>query len=129
MVNFIGKGLAFPLRLSDRDRLSMVENEAEIRQAIQIIIMTSPGERVMRPDFGCEIHDLIFHPANEQTAILAERCVREALRLWEPRIDVENVIVTPGSGDRGELFIEIEYIIKGYSEPQNLVYPFYLLPV
>ena len=73
MVNFVGKGLAFPLRLSDRDRLSMVDNEAEIRQSIQIIIMTVPGERVMRPEFGCEIHNLIFHPANWQTANEAER--------------------------------------------------------
>jgi len=128
MVNFIGKGLAFPLRLSDRDRLSMVDNEAEIRQSIQIIIMTVPGERVMRPEFGCEIHNLIFHPANSQTANEAERYVRDALHRWEPRIDVETVIVTPGGTDVGELFIEIEYRMKGQPDTRSLVYPFYLLP-
>lgn len=128
MVNFIGKGLAFPLRLSDRDRLSMVDNEAEIRQAIQIIIMTVPGERVMRPEFGCEIHNLIFHPANWQTANEAERFVRDALLRWEPRIEVETVICTPGGTEVGELFIEIEYRVKGQPDTRSLVYPFYLLP-
>lgn len=128
MVNYIGKGLSFPLRLSDRDRLSMVDNEAEIRQSIQIIIMTVPGERVMRPEFGCEIHNLIFHPANWQTAAEAERYVREALQRWEPRIDIESVIVTPGGTEIGELLIDIEYRLTGQPDTRSLVYPFYLLP-
>ena len=128
MVNFIGKGLAFPLRLSDRDRLSMVDSETEIRQSIQIIIMTVPGERVMRPEFGCEIHNLIFHPANWQTAHEAERYVRDALLRWEPRIDVDSVIVTPGGDRAGELLIEIEYRLKGQPGERSLVYPFYLIP-
>ncbi|MCU0512884.1 MAG: GPW/gp25 family protein [Anaerolineae bacterium] len=127
-MNYVGRGLSFPLRLNDRERLSMVNDDADIRQAIQIIIMTVPGERVMRPNFGCQIHDLIFHPANWQTATLAERYVREALTMWEPRISLENVLVTPGGTEYGELLIEIEYQIRGQPDKRSLVYPFYLLP-
>jgi hypothetical protein len=124
----VGRGLSFPVRLSDRDRLSMVEGDADIREAIRIIIMTVPGERVMRPDYGCYIHDLIFHPANYQTATLAEQYVREALEKWEPRITLEEINVTPGGAEYGELLIEIHYQLKNQSSPQSMVYPFYLVP-
>jgi len=125
---YVGRGLSFPLRLSDRDRLSMVQDDADIRQAIQIIVMTIPGERVMRPTFGCQIHELIFHPANWQTAFVAERYVREAIEMWEPRINLEEVMVTPGNGEVGELMINISYKIKGQVDKRSLVYPFYLVP-
>lgn len=124
----IGRGLSFPLRLSDRDRLSMVQDDTDIRQAIQIIIMTIPGERVMRPDFGCQIHELIFHPANWQTAQVAERYVREAIEMWEPRITLNTVLVTPSNDEYGALIIEIDYQIKGQPDKRSLVYPFYLVP-
>lgn len=123
-----GRGLSFPLRLSDRDRIAMVEADADIRQAIRIIVFTVPGERVMRPDFGCEIHSLIFAPANDQTALLAERYVREALLRWEPRIDLEQVRVTPGATELGELFIDLRYKVKGEYDPRSLVFPYYLSP-
>ena len=126
--SYVGRGLSFPIRLSDRDRLSMVQDDADIRQAIQIIIMTIPGERVMRPNFGCQIHELIFHPANWQTAQVAERYVREAIETWEPRITLENVLVTPNNNEYGALVIDIEYQIKGQPDKRSLVYPFYLVP-
>jgi hypothetical protein len=128
MASFNGRGLSFPLRLSDRDRLTMVEDDADIRQAIRIILFTVPGERVMRPDFGCEIHSLIFYPANQQTAILAERYVREALLRWEPRIELETVTVTPGATELGELWIDLRYRLKGQYDPRSLVFPYYLAP-
>jgi phage baseplate assembly protein W len=128
MPNFLGRGLAFPVQLNDRDRFSMVEGDADIRQAIYIIINTVPGERVLRPNFGCEIHALIFSPANNETASLAERYVRDSLDLWEPRIDVMDIIVTPGATERGELLIEITYTPKGEHDPRSLVFPYYLLP-
>ncbi len=123
-----GLGLAFPPRLNDRDRMAMVEDDAKIRQSIYIIINTVPGERVMRPDFGCRIHELIFDPANEQTASTAERYVREALQRWEPRINIINVHVTPGGAQRAELMINIEYQIKEQVDRRSLIYPYYLLP-
>lgn len=123
-----GRGWAFPPKLSDRDRISMVQDDADIRRSIYIIINTAPGERVMRPEFGCEIHSLIFWPANEQTAAVAERYVSEALGRWEPRIRLHSVKATPSNPEIGELLIEISYQIKDQHDVRSLVYPFYLLP-
>ncbi|MFN8529058.1 MAG: GPW/gp25 family protein [Anaerolineae bacterium] len=123
-----GRGWAFPPRLNDRDRIATVQDDTEIQQAIYIIIFTAPGERVMRPDFGCEIHDLIFEPANDLTAATAERYVTEALNRWEPRINLTSVKVTPGGTEYGELLIEVEYTLKDQIDKRSLVYPFYLLP-
>ena len=128
MSTYSGRGWAFPPKLNDRDRMSMAQDDADIRQAIYIIINTHPGERVMRPDFGCEIHSLIFAPANDQTAVLAERYVKEALGRWEPRITVDAVRVTPGGTENGELYIEVIYEIKATHDRRSMVYPYYLLP-
>lgn len=124
----LGRRIAFPPRLSDRNRLGLVEGDAAIRQAIYVIIYTVPGERVMRPDFGCRIHELIFAPANDETTITAARYVREAIEMWEPRIDLTDVVVTPGSFALGELYIEVRYKLKDYPDERSLVYPYYLIP-
>jgi len=129
MNNLTGRGWSFPPRLNDRDRIATVQDDTDIQQSIYIIINTAPGERVMHPDFGCLIHDLIFAPANYQTAATAERYVREALTRWEPRIDLTQVKVTPGGQKRGEMIIEVEYRLKDQQNARNLVYPFYLLPL
>ncbi|HLU11396.1 MAG TPA: GPW/gp25 family protein [Oceanobacillus sp.] len=126
--NIVGRGWAFPPHLDDRDRFALSQDDADIRQAIYIILMTAPGERVMRPEFGCRIHELIFDPANDQTAATAERYVQEALARWEPRIRVERVTATPGGGTYGQLDIEIEYEIKSRHDKRSLVFPFYLIP-
>jgi phage baseplate assembly protein W len=128
MNDIVGSRVVFPFRLGDRNQIGMVEEHMAIRQSIYVIINTVPGERVMRPDFGCEIHSLIFWPANHQTAAIAERYVREALTRWEPRIDLHEVEATPGASDRGELFIKVSYSLKGEHDPRSLVYPYYLLP-
>lgn len=125
-MSIIGQGWAFPPRLSDRNRMSTVSDEMAIRRSIYIIINTVPGERVMRPDFGCEIHSLIFMPANDQTAAIAERYVREALTRWEPRINLKEVTVTPGATELGELFIRVTYEVKATYDLHSLVYPYYL---
>lgn len=126
--SIIGSRWAFPPQLGDRNHFGLVEDVTAIEQSIYVIIHTVPGERVMRPEFGCEIHSLIFWPANFQTAALAERYVREALERWEPRIILHEVEVTPGGSSYGELFIRIVYIIKGQHDPRSLVYPYYLNP-
>ena len=127
MDDIVGRRIVFPFRLDDRNQIGMVADHQAIRQSINVIINTVPGERVMRPEFGCEIHSLIFWPANHQTAALAERYVKEALTRWEPRIDLHEIEVTPGTADRGELFIKVEYSLKGEHDPRSLVYPYYLL--
>jgi phage baseplate assembly protein W len=126
--SIVGRGWAFPPRLDDRDRMALSQDDADIRQAIYIILMTALGERVMRPEFGCRIHELIFDPANDETAATAERYVSEALARWEPRIRVERITATPSPGQYGHLEIEIEYEIKSRHDKRSLVFPFYLIP-
>lgn len=124
----VGRGWAFPPQLDDRDRMALSQDDADIRQAIYIILMTAPGERVMHPDFGCRIHELIFAPANDETAATAERYVNEALGRWEPRVRLERVTATPSNAQNGQLDIEIEYEIKSRHDRRSLVVPFYLIP-
>jgi hypothetical protein len=126
MNEIIGRRWSYPPRLGDRNQVSLSQDDMAIREAIFIIINTVPGERVMRPDFGCEIHSLIFWPANDQTGAIAERYVREALERWEPRIEIKDITVVPGNTELGELIINISYRIKGYHDIRSLVYPYYL---
>jgi uncharacterized protein len=126
--DILGRSIAFPLRLNDRNRLALVSADDAIRQSIYMIVHTVPGERLMRPDFGCRIHELIFDPANKQTAIVAERFVRDALERWEPRIDLDQVNVEASDGELGELVINIIYRLKNFPDPRSMVFPFYLNP-
>ena len=126
--DIIGKGWAFPPGLDHRGQLALVGGEAEIEQAIRIILHTAPGQRVMRPEFGCRLQELVFAPNNSQTAGLAERYVREALGRWEPRIALERVNVTPDPENQARLLITVQYRIKATHSARSLVYPFYLLP-
>lgn len=128
--DIVGRQVSFPLRLSDRNEVAIVGGDTAIRQSIYLIIHTVPGERVMRPQFGCHIHELIFAPANYDTAILAARYVREALEIWEPRIDLmavdaEPQVTTTGAGS---LMITISYRIKGGTDVRDLIYPYFLEP-
>jgi phage baseplate assembly protein W len=124
----IGRRVGFPIQLGDRNQIVLVSDDTAIRQSLRIIIFTIPGERVMRPTFGCEIHSLVFAPANEETAALAERFVREAVERWEPRVTLTDVTVTPGATEYGELNIALEYEVKATHDPRSMVFPYYLLP-
>lgn len=126
--DIIGRGWAFPPRLDSRGRMATVGNAVEIEQAIRIILNTSPGQRVMRPEFGCRLSELVFSPNNAQTAGLAERHVREALGRWEPRIRLERVTVENHERNAGALHITVSYEIKATHSSRSLVYPFYLIP-
>ena len=124
----IGQGWAFPPQVGPQGGLSLTNDRNEIDQAIHIILSTSPGERVMRPTFGCRLHDLVFDPNNSHTAARARRYVEEALGMWEPRINVLRVTVTPDRDQANALIIEIQYEIKSTHDQRSLVYPFYLIP-
>lgn len=126
--SIIGRRLGFPIRLGDRNQIELVGDDQAIRQSIYVIVNTVPGERVMRPEFGCEIHSLVFDPANEDTANVAVRYVREAIMRWEPRITLQEVTVTPDNTEQGELLISVNYTIKGSHDPRSLVFPYYLIP-
>src|SRR5687768_15296631 len=93
--DFLGSGWKFPPRLDQRGRIDLVHHEADIEEAIRIILMTNKGERQMRPEFGSELFRLQFAPNDGGTAGLARRYVQEALARWEPRIQVKEVIAAP----------------------------------
>src|SRR6266540_2822204 len=92
--DFIGAGWAFPLSIDATGRVALVTREREIEQAVRLILSTSPGERPMRPEFGCGIGEYVFGPANASTAAMIAYDVRRSLESWEPRIDVEDVRVS-----------------------------------
>lgn len=125
----IGRGWAFPLGVDVTGGIRLSTNEPEIEESIAIIIGTSPGERVMRPTFGCRIHELVFAPNTVETVGLARRYVEEALGMWEPRIEVEEVAVVldPAEVERGRLNIGVRYTVRGTKDSRSLVYPFYLI--
>jgi phage baseplate assembly protein W len=122
---FLGVGWAFPPAASPTGDLATAAYVADIEQAILIILMTAPGERVMRPDFGAGLKALIFAPMNTTTAAMAQHAVETALIQWEPRIDNIQVTVTiqPAIGC---LSIDIRYRVRLTNTFYNLVYPFYL---
>ena len=125
---FIGRGWAFPLRVDATGGIALVSREREIEEAIRLILGTSPGERPMRPEFGCRIHEYVFSPADSATATALGNEVRSALRRWEPRIDVEDVAVTIDPRDATLLYIDIRYAIRTTNDRRNLVFPFYVIP-
>lgn len=126
--NIIGSGWAFPPKIDAQGGLALTNTRSEVQQAIEIILSTSPGQRVMRSTFGCRLHELVFAPNNSHTAAQARRYVEEALGMWEPRINVLQVDVTSDPSDHGRLLIEVEYEMKSTHDRRSLVYPFYLIP-
>jgi phage baseplate assembly protein W len=123
--DLIGRGWAFPV-LPAAGRLRFGGGEEKIRQSIWIILSTAPGERVMRPEFGCGIHELVFEANTAALRGLVQQQVREALTRFEPRVDVVDVRVeTPGDG-RNYLLIVIDYRIRDNNAFYNLVYPFFI---
>jgi phage baseplate assembly protein W len=124
---FLGRGWSFPVRVQDKDgAIQLVEYDQDIRQSIWIILSTAKGERVMRPDFGCGIHDLVFEVINTTTLTEIEDNVRAALALFESRIDVKRVQALTDAGLGGQVRISIDYEVRGTNNQLNFVYPFYI---
>lgn len=125
--DIIGRGWAFPVWRGTSSSLAFLGGEEKIRQSIQLILSTAPGERQMRPDFGCGIHDLVFAPNTVAVRGLVQQKVREALVRWEPRIDVLDVRVDSPPGRRNYLEIRVDYRIRATNASSNLVYQFAFL--
>ncbi len=123
----LGTGWSFPLMVDGRGGISVSQHEADIQESIRVILGTAKGERRMRPNFGCDIHNLVFAPNNATTWGLAAHYVEEALGWWEPRIDVTEIDPQPDPEDTSRLLINIKYRIKATNDARNIVYPFYLL--
>lgn len=126
--DIVGRGWIFPPRIGPQGGLALTSEITELDQAVQIILQTSPGQRVMRPTFGCRLQELVFAPNNAQTAAQARRYVEEALAMWEPRIRVITIEVRPHPDEAHVLLIEIQYEVKATHDRRSLVHPFYLIP-
>ena len=126
--DFVGTGWAFPPDVNPSGGIALVSREREIEQAIQIILTTYPGERPMRPMFGCPLRDYAFRSADTSTAAELALVAERAVTQWEPRVDVVNVLVSPDPIARNRLNLEVIYQIKHTNDRRNLVFPFYTIP-
>ena len=125
---FVGRGWGFPLRVDPHGAMTMVADEREIEEAIRIVLATTPGERAMRPDFGCRIHEHVFAPVSASTAGLLAFEVRDSLERWEPRITLDGVDVSFDRDDTAVVYIDVRYRINDTNDSRNLVFPFYTIP-
>lgn len=123
---FLGQGWAFPLQINARGGLALARGVDDINQSIRIILETMPGERVMRPEFGCRAKELLFAPRNAETRNQLVYFVEEALAQWEPRIRLQGVEVLENAENDGSWVVEIRYEVKDTHDERSLVYPFYI---
>jgi phage baseplate assembly protein W len=128
VTEIIGSGLAFPLQVDRRGGIALARDEQDIDQAIQLILGTAPGERPMRPEFGCGVHDFVFDTIDAGTVGRMEEAIRSALSRWEPRIVVRSVDFDVGQAANGVLAIDIGYTVRATNTDRNLVHPFYVIP-
>ncbi len=134
----LGVGWNFPVRVDRRmahelsapfrggGGIALARHEEDIEQAIRIILSTAKGERRMRPTFGCDIHTLVFDPANESTFGLLRFYIEDALAMWEPRIDVRDVLIGPDVHE-GRIDLYVNYEVRATKDERTLVYPFYTI--
>jgi phage baseplate assembly protein W len=125
--DFIGAGWSFPTSITPAGTIRLITGDDEINASIRMILSTIPGERVMRPEFGCRMWSMIFAPLTDGTLGQIEQYVREALDRWEPRIDLERVIAVADQ-DAAEVKIELDYRLRSTNDVRNLVFPFYTIP-
>ncbi len=128
MRDFLGAGWSFPVGVNARGGISLARQERDIEEAIRIILLTPKGQRILRPEFGCQVHDLVFAPNDANTAGMATYYVEEALRMWEPRIHLHDVSAQPDPENPDRLLIQVDYEIKATNDRRSLVFPFYRIP-
>ena len=128
MSDLIGTGLAFPLQADQRGGLALARGVEDIEQAIALILGTAPGERPMRPEFGCAVHEVVFDTIDAAIIGKVQTAVHQALERWEPRIEVVDLDVEQSDAHAGTLLVDITYRVRTTSGLQNLVYPFYVIP-
>ena len=126
--DFIGRGILWPLRVDQSGSIALGSGPEDINASIRMVIITAPGERVMRPQFGCRIWELLFEPINANTLGLMSEAVRDAVSQWEPRVDLEDVFVEPDPENAARVTIDLRYRVKATNDRRNLVFPFYVIP-
>lgn len=123
---FLGAGWRFPLRPDAAGGLGYVAADDNVEQSLRIVLMTATGERVMRPDFGSRARQLVFAPGSLLFLHQLETTVREAVRDWEPRVELEEVLAEVDPRDETRVTVSIRYLVSASNTQQNLVFPFYL---
>ena len=126
--DFVGRGFAWPLGVDHTGSIAMTAPGGDLEDSIRMVLLTAPGERLMRPQFGCRIWDLMFEPVNANLLGLISQAVRDALAQWEPRIEVQEVTPVQDAESSGLVQIRIVYRIRSTNDLRNLVYPFYVIP-
>ena len=126
---FLGAGPAFPFQADPGGAVMLRSGVDKVEQSIRLVLATRPGERAMRPEFGCAAHDLVLAPsASPRTIGLVCRAVQDALTRWEPRIEVSSVTARPHPDAAEVLEVEVAYVVRATNDPRNLVHPFYVIP-
>jgi hypothetical protein len=126
--DFIGAGWAFPAHVDPRGGVALVRGTDELDASLRMILETAPGERVMRPDFGCRIWEHMFDATDPTTLGLMAQAVRDAVVRWEPRVDLEDVTVRVVPDDPSVVRIDVAYRVRSTNDRRNLVHPFYMIP-
>jgi phage baseplate assembly protein W len=128
MTDFTGRGWSFPFAFEPTGTVAMASGTTKLEQAMRLVLETYPGERPMRPRFGSTLRDYVFDGASAQKTAEIADVVRDAIEMWEPRVDVADVTVYPDEDQPSLLYIDIRYIVPGTNSPRNLVFPFYTIP-
>ena len=126
--SFVGRGFSWPMEVDHTGAIRLTDGVPDLDRSIRIVLMTAPGERLMRPQFGCRIWDLLFEPITSNTLGLMAQSVREAVTQWEPRVEVHDVKVEADPSRDGLVHIDVEYVVRTTNNRRNLVYPFYVIP-
>lgn len=125
---FVGRGFGWPMGIDHTGSIRLSDGVPELDRSIELVLMTAPGERLMRPQFGCRIWDLLFEPVTANLLGLISQAVRDALAQWEPRVTVEDVKPEPDEENPSLVRISITYRVRATNDRRNLVYPFYVIP-
>lgn len=126
MKNFLGRGIAFPVDIDAYGALATSSFEDNAEQSVRLILGTAIGERLMRPEFGCRIHDLVFYPLDANTCSMVGLYVQEALIKWEPRIEDVGCDAYPDPTQENAILVDIRFTVRRTNSLLNMVYPFFL---
>jgi uncharacterized protein len=125
---FVGRGFHWPMTVDHTGSIKLTGDADDIDRSIQIVLITAPGERVMRPQFGCRIWELLFEPVTPNLLGLIAQAVRQAVAQWEPRVEVDAVTPEVDPNDSALVHVQIAYRVRATNDRRNLVYPFYVIP-
>ena len=126
--SFIGRGISWPMGVDHTGAIALTSGAADLDRSIAVVLSTAPGERVMRPEFGCRIWELLFEPVTPTLIGQITEAVRAALAQWEPRVDAETIDAVPDEREHSLVQVHIAYRVRSTNDRRNLVFPFYVIP-